>query len=54
MGLLIANAAAAVLVTVVLAPLDQVAFYATLVVLLAYYGVLGLRMYRLAAQPPVA
>ena len=50
----IANPAAAVLVTVVLAPLDQVAFYATLAVLLAYYSVLGLRMYRLAAQPPGA
>ena len=47
----IANALAAVLVTVVLAPLDQVAFYAAIVVMLAYYGVLGLRMYRLAAHP---
>lgn len=46
----VASAVAAVLLSIVLAPLDQVAFYATVVVMLAYYGVLGLRMYRLAAQ----
>ena len=49
----IANAAAAVLATVVLTPLGQVAFYVTLVLLLAYYGVLGLRMHRLAARVDV-
>ena len=49
----IANAAAAVLATVVLTPLGQVAFYVTLVLLLAYYGVLGLQMHRLAARVDV-
>jgi hypothetical protein len=43
------NAPAAVALTVVLTPLDQVAFYVLVVVMLAYYAVLGLRMYRLAA-----
>jgi hypothetical protein len=49
----ITNAAAAVLATVVLTPLAQVAFYVTLVLLLAYYGVLGSRMYRLAHRGDV-
>jgi hypothetical protein len=48
----IANAAAAILVTLVLVPLDQVSFYAAIVVLLSYYGVLGFRMRRLAGQLP--
>ena len=43
----VANALAAVLVTVLLAPLDQVSFYALLAVLLTWYAVLGFRMYRL-------
>jgi hypothetical protein len=37
-------------VTVALFPFDQVSFYASIVVMLAYYGVLGLRMRRLAAR----
>ena len=46
----VANAPAAILVTVALFPFDQVSFYASIVVMLAYYGVLGLRMRRLAAR----
>jgi hypothetical protein len=42
------NAPAAVLVTIAFAPLDQVSFYVLLVVLLAWYAVLGQRMHRLA------
>ena len=43
----VANAPAAILVAVALLPLDQVAFYAAIVVMLSYYAVLGLRMRRL-------
>ena len=46
----VANAPAAILVTVALFPFDQVSFYAAIVVMLAYYGVLGLRMRRLAGR----
>jgi hypothetical protein len=46
----VANAPAAILVAVALLPFDQVAFYAAIVVMLAYDGVLGLRMRRLAAR----
>jgi hypothetical protein len=46
----VANAPAAILVTVALFPFDQVSFYAAIVVMLAYYGVLGLRMRRLAGH----
>lgn len=45
----VANAPAAILVLIALAPLDQVSFYGFVVVLLAWYAVLGARMYRLAA-----
>jgi hypothetical protein len=31
-------------------PFDQVSFYAAVVVMLSYYGVLGLRMRRLGGQ----
>lgn len=44
----LANAAVAVLVAIVLAPLGQVSFYLLLVVLLSWYAVLGARMHRLA------
>ena len=46
----VANAPAAVLVAVALLPFDQVAFYAAIVVMLSYYGVLGLRMNRLGGE----
>lgn len=46
----VANALAAVLVAVALLPFDQVAFYAAIVVMLSYYGVLGLRMNRLGGE----
>jgi hypothetical protein len=46
----LANAVAAVLVGVVLAPLDQVSFYVLIVVLLAWYAVLGVRLRRLVGQ----
>ena len=46
----VANAPAAVLVAVALLPFDQVAFYAAIVVMLGYYGVLGLRMNRLGGE----
>jgi hypothetical protein len=44
------NAPAAVLALIVLAPLDQVAFYAAVTVMLSWYAVLGARMYRLAGR----
>jgi hypothetical protein len=47
----VANAPAAILVAVALFPFDQVSFYAAVVVMLAYYGVLGVRMRRLGARP---
>ena len=49
----VANAPAAILVAVALNPMDQVSFYAAVVVMLAYYGALGRRMYQLAAGPAV-
>ena len=46
----VANSPAAILVAVALFPFDQVSFYAAVVVMLAYYGVLGLRLRRLAGR----
>jgi hypothetical protein len=44
------NAPAAVLALIVLAPLDQVAFYAGVSLMLVWYAVVGVRMYFLAGS----
>ena len=46
----VVNALAVVLLFLALAPLDQVAFYAALTVILGWYAVMGARMYLLAGS----
>lgn len=46
------NALAMVLAFIVLAPLDQVAFYAVVTVMLTWYAVMGARMYGIAGPRP--
>jgi hypothetical protein len=47
----VVNAPLALAVSVALSPLGQVSFYALVVLLLAWFGVMGLRLRRLADQP---
>jgi hypothetical protein len=48
----IVNALAMVLAFIVLAPLDQVAFYAVVTVMLSWYAVVGARIHRIAGAAP--